>query len=70
MNRANGDEPSIQMFTKYIIVVDDDVNVHMQQKLVLRHARPAPVFSGLNVRSCRPASRGTSTRRRHACCPA
>ena len=43
--------------------------LHMQQKVVLSHARPAPVFSGLNVRSCRPASRSTSTRPRHACCP-
>jgi len=44
-------------------------------KLVLRHARPAPVFLGLNVRSWRPASRSTSTRVRSlrtatkACCP-
>ena len=49
--------------------------LHMQQKFVVRHARPAPVFWGLNVRSCRPASRNTSTRRRSlrtatiACCP-
>lgn len=40
--------------------------LQMHQKLVLRHAQPAPAFSGLNVRSCRPASRSTSTRRRHA----
>ncbi len=52
--------------------------LHMQQKVVLRHARPAPIFSGLNPAlrdCCRPASRSSSTRRRslrtaiNACCP-
>jgi hypothetical protein len=39
-----------------------DFMLHMQQKVVMGQAR-------WNVRSCRLASRSTSTRRRHACCP-
>jgi hypothetical protein len=40
----------------------DKFMLHMQHKLVHGY-RP------LSVRNCRPASRSTSTRRRHACCP-
>ena len=40
----------------------DELLLHMQQSF-------AQGYSGFNVRSCRPASRSTSTRRRHACCP-
>ena len=43
------------MFTEFML--------HMQQKVVMGQARPAPALSGLNVRSCRLASRSTSTRR-------
>jgi len=39
----------------------DELLLHMQQSF-------AQGYSGLNVRSCRLASRSTSTRRRHACC--
>ena len=37
----------------------DELVLHMQQRF-------AQDYSGLNVRSCRLASRSTSTRRRHA----
>jgi hypothetical protein len=40
----------------------DKLLLHMQQKF-------AQYYWGLNVRSCRLASRSTSTRRRHTCCP-
>jgi len=40
----------------------DGLLLRMQQNI-------AHVYSGLNVRSCRLATRSTSTRRRHACCP-
>ena len=40
----------------------DKFVLHMQHELVLIHLR-------LNAWSCRPASRSTSTRRRHARCP-
>jgi len=39
----------------------DELLLHMQQKFVGHES--------LNVCSCRPASRSTSTRRRHARCP-
>ena len=39
----------------------DELLLHLQQKF-------AQGYPGLNVRSCRLASRSTSTRCRHACC--
>ncbi len=44
------------------VVALTEFMLHMQQKIVMGQAR-------WNVRSCRLASRSTSTRRRHACCP-
>jgi hypothetical protein len=43
-------------------ITSDNLLLHLQQKVVLGQWR-------LNVRNCRPASRSTFTRRRHACCP-
>ena len=40
----------------------DELVLHMQQRFAQR-------YPGLNVRSCRLASRSTDTRRRHAGCP-
>ena len=76
--------------TKYIIVVDDDVDVHNTREILFRLCAntdpqrdsfftkgPSDALdqARLNVRSCRLASRSTSTRRRslrtatNACCP-